>query len=276
MMPMAGKLWTEFETEYLKEHYVDTPSKEITIKLNRSPKAIRNKAITLGLHAVKRNHSFPKRIRTFSPSSELSYVIGAVMGDGSIIHERNRKRYFIDLRVNDFEFIQQFRDLLSCVLGRGVNIGTLDGSVKFRVQVSDKSLHCFLSKPFDELKPYIEVHPADFLRGFFDSEGSAWIVKRKNAEKKNVSKSGKVLIAERRSVEPVVKFCNTDLELLGYVRGLLIGLGIFPAPKFFKTKGNLGKDPKDCYSFHIYRKDSVKRFMEVVGSSIPRKRLILK
>jgi len=33
--------------------------------------------------------------------------------------------------------------------------------------------------------------------------------------------------------------------------------------------------PKKLYSLYIHRKESVRRFMAIVGSSIPRKRLML-
>ncbi|GAI33956.1 unnamed protein product, partial [marine sediment metagenome] len=38
-----------------------------------------------------------------------------------------------------------------------------------------KSLFMILKKPITELEDYIEAYPTDFLRGFFDADGSASI-----------------------------------------------------------------------------------------------------
>jgi len=211
-------------------------------------------------------------VKDYPYSSDLSYLIGAVLGDGYVYYYLQKKpkkspHFYVGLSAKDFEFISAVKLAIEHVVVKSIKINELrqhkstlwPNNKIFRILISNKSLFYLLKKPLDELKPYIEAFPRDFLRGFFDAEGSAWIVDRKT----NI----------RDYVEPVVKYCNTDKELMDYVRYLLVSLDIHPAPKMFVTKGNLCEDPKPCYNLHIYRLDSVRRFMDIIGSSIGRKML---
>jgi len=271
---MRKRRWTKEEEDFLRRYYATVPARNIGVLLGRSKKSVIHKARGLGLLAVSRPLSYPRKIKEYLPSPDLAYIIGAVKGDGWITLHRQKSgethyslAYIVGLVTKDYEFAEQFRKSICNVTGRMPKIMLLcqhrssanpNGEI-FRVVISDKSLFHLLSRPFEELKRYIEPYPTYFLRGFFDAEGSAWTVKRRN----------------RSSEEFVVKFCNTDKGLLEYVRELLIRLKIYPAPKMFGTMGNLGVNRKKCYNLVIYRKNSVKRFMEVVGSSISRKRLVI-
>jgi len=282
-----NRRWTEEEKTLLADTYEENTSETVAGYLNRTPKAVRNMASIMGVRALKRSHSFPREAREYFPSSDLAYLIGAIMGDG-YVHTYVQKKprvhvhRYIKLRVKDFEFAHRAKEAFSKVRGRTSKIYTVynhhttisAGTKMFIVQVEDKDLYNLLNQPLKELKPYIEAYPREFLRGFFDAEGSAWIIDRKN-KRKRVIHNGREHFVNRRSVEPVVSFGNTDKGLLEYVRELLTRLGIFPAPKLGKSKGNFGKNPKICYNLHIYRKASVERFMRLVGSSIPRKNLVV-
>lgn len=272
--------WTEKEINFLEVAYPKCSSHELAGFLNRSPKAIRVKASSLGLHVLERFYGSPKLVKQFSPSSQLAYLIGAVLGDGSVFHYG--KNYWVTVSATDYGFIYTVQQCFLTIINKLPKISRVDQKRIslhckkhiFRIQVANKSLFALLSKPLKELKPFIEAYRADFLRGFFDAEGSAWFVDRK-IKTKTVVKNGVTHYVNRHSREAVIKYCNTNKELLEYVRQLLLSLLVFPAPKMFVTKGNLCEDPKPCYNLHIYRKESVKRFMRLVGASIARKRLLL-
>lgn len=267
-MVRAMRGWIEEELSLLKDLYPEVDSEMLSVKLNRSPTAICSMASRLGVRAVKRKYGFLDSIEEYPFSPELSYLIGAIKGDGYICsyrqksHPRHSFHYYVSLTSVDFEFVSRVREVLGKIAGRLNKIQVLHqhqsslkaGNKIYRVMMSDKSLFSLLSHPFEELKPFIEAFPADFLRGFFDAEGSAWVNCRR---------------------EPVVKYCNNDLELIGYIRTLLEKLGISPALGTYSSVGNLSKTGDPCYFIHIYRKDSIRRFMSLVGSSIPRKRLML-
>jgi len=267
MVRMKRK-WSEKEEDFLRNSWAEVCSKEVARHLNRSAKAVRNKASRMGLHALKRCYGYPKPVKKYAPSSSLAYLIGVILGDGYVFIQRQPRKnrispaYCVRLRVKDFEFASQFRETVGKVVGRYPKVNVIyqhassvnPGARMFTSTICDKDLFYTVKQPLERLKFYIEAFPTDFVRGFFDSDGSAWINNRN---------------------EPVVSFCNTDKNLLKYVRELLVRLGIFPTPKTYKSVGNLGKSRKPCYFFHIHRKDSVRRFMRLIGSSIPRKRLVL-
>lgn len=271
--------WTSREILFLKATYPNSVSNQVAKSINRSPKAIRNKASALGLRALERCHSFPRPVKSFPLSCELAYLIGAILGDGNLCSYR--RRHYISLSAIDLDFVQEVRACISHVTGKFPKIYKVKQSSPisvyshlFRVQLSNKSLFVLLKKPLEDLKPFIEPYSTSFLKGFFDAEGSAWTVNRRKNIKKIVKTFG-IVYVNRCSQEAVVKYCNTDKVLLDYVRKLLCSLSIFPAPKMFITKGKLSENPKACYNLHIYRKASIKRFMNIVGTSISRKRLVL-
>lgn len=253
------KRWTEEEISQLKVLYPEMESGQLSRILNRSPKAIRNKASRLELKAIKRSHSFPASIEEYPPSPELSYLIGALLGDGSICHYVS---YRISLAATDIPFVRAVQVAFHKIVGRKPKIYKLKQheltisprKTIYRTGMSDKSLYHLLSKPFEALKPYIEKHSTEFLRGFFDAEGSAWI---------------------KKTGEPVIKYCNNNIELIDYVRRLLEKNEIYPSPGTYKSTGNLSKTGDPCYFIHICKKDSVERFMRLISSSIPRKRLMV-
>jgi intein-encoded DNA endonuclease-like protein len=99
-------------------------------------------------------------------------------------------------------------------------------------------------------------YPREFLRGFFDSEGSV------------ISTGNRIR----------VEACNYDREVLEFCRELLNGLGIHS--KIYKTKSKgqpvviRGKQyhyTADLFTLKIYRIESVYRYMREVGFTISRK-----
>ena len=221
------------------------------------------------------------------PSPDLSYIIGVVLGDGNLdgykqLHKGKysshlSSRYMIKLRVKDFEFVKAFQQAIEKVTGRSPKIWRMkDG--KYSVDVSCKPLFLLLKQGLSQLRQYIDLHPEGFIRGFFDSEGSAH--RRKPYIKRVVIKAKTYFVHDNNS-SVVIQFNNTNRELLDLVRYYLIKLGIFPAPKFYEQKpgsvvinGVPSKRIKTCYKLCIYRKESTKKFMSIIGTSISRKRLV--
>jgi hypothetical protein len=84
------RIWAE-EEENLRDSWVEVCSKEIASHLNRSPKAVRNKASGMGLHALKRCYTRPKSVKEYTPSPSLAYLIGAIKGDGCVFRYIRKK-----------------------------------------------------------------------------------------------------------------------------------------------------------------------------------------
>jgi intein-encoded DNA endonuclease-like protein len=72
-----------------------------------------------------------------------------------------------------------------------------------KVTVGSTLLALFLQKPLRQLAPFIEEHPASFIRGFFDAEGSALVT------------------VGRARLRVYVTASNSDLEILEYISALL-------------------------------------------------------
>jgi hypothetical protein len=254
-------IWTENDINILKENYPMMPSKEVSLLLRVSAKAVRNKASSLGVVATHRNWSFPHSIRTINPSQNLSYLIGAFKGDGSLC--RYRHQYQLSFGVKDLEFIEAVQKAIEGVTSKVPKIFRIrNGNFSlYKLVMSNKSLFTVLNQPLTDLKWIIEMYPMDFLKGFFDAEGTAV-----------------TSVRHRKSwswIDYRVSFYNTKKALLDLVRELLIRLDITPAPNYYVTVGNFGKKQKPCYVLSVYKKKSIARFMKLVGSSISRKRLLL-
>lgn len=254
-------VWTQNDIKILKENYPMMPSKEVSLLLRVSAKAVRNKASSLGVVATHRNWSFPRPTRTINPSQNLSYLIGAFKGDGSLC--RYRHHYQLSFGVKDLEFIEAVQKAIEGVTSKVPKIFRIrNGNFSlYKLVMSNKDLFTVLNQPLTDLKPIIERYPVDFLKGFFDAEGTAVTSVR---HKKSWS-----------WIDYRVSFYNTKKELLDLVRELLIRLSITPAPKNYVTIGNFGKTRQPCYVLSIYKKMSIARFMKLIVSSIPRKRLFV-
>lgn len=113
-----------------------------------------------------------------------------------------------------------------------------------------KALINFMKEPLDHHKPIIELYPADFLRAFFDGEGHVTEIQKK----------------ER--VYGCVAATNTNLEILEYVRELF--------QKIFSLHPTLANNDRKrkvcCHVVRLYQMDDIKRFHDLIGFSIERKK----
>lgn len=191
------------------------------------------------------------------PSEDLAWLIGVIVGDGSTWNKNYN--YVLILECKDLEFAMKFARCLEAVAECKTCFMIRNGY--YRVCGYSKTLYNLLKKPLDleKLKYYIEYNEETiraFLRGFFDSEGS-------------VDKRGYIYIF------------NTDLKLLLYIKELLTRLGIQTTrPHLSVKKGTTFYDKKrkktyyyykDVYKLYI-RVNSRRRFAELIGSTIQRKR----
>jgi len=197
-----------------------------------------------------------KRVN-LSPSPELAYIIGVYLGDASL-SQTARYQYRIRLKVVDRDFAESFENALKSIganprTGFEHNSGRTD---RWWIEVTNKELFMFLKGPKERLFEIARVYPREFLRGFFDSEGSA------------------IVYPNRVRVEA----SNYDLEVLELCKELLERLGIHS--KIYKTKRKgqtvviRGKEYQynsDLFTLRIYRQDSVYRYTVEVGFTIQRK-----
>ncbi|ALM75016.1 LAGLIDADG family homing endonuclease [Thermococcus barophilus] len=194
-----------------------------------------------------------------SASPELAYIIGVYFGDASL-SKRSNSIYRIRLKVVDKEFAEAFRDAL---IGIGLNpkLGfenDKNRSSRWYVEANSKSLYMFLNQPKEELFEVAKEYPREFLRGFFDSEGSViWYEPRKSL---------------------VISAFNYDFDILNFCKELLQDFGI--RSKIYLTKkrgmpivirGEQYYYNNNLYELRILRRKSVLKFYKEIKFTIFRK-----
>ncbi|ADT83871.1 homing endonuclease-like protein [Thermococcus barophilus MP] len=126
---------------------------------------------------------------------------------------------------------------------------------RWYVEASNKELFMFLNKSIDKLIETAGNYPADFLRGFFDSEGYP-------------------IIEAKNRFRVMVGVANSNLETIGAVKDMLAQLGISST---IRRSNLIGQEVVirgikytsnvDMYTLTVSRKADVKRFAELVGFS---------
>jgi|GEM_PF-2156018 len=201
------------------------------------------------------------KVPDLSPSPELSYILGVYYGDGSAY--RDGACYLIKLEAKDQDFVQEFGEQLSKIIeGRGEPYHVWRNKRGYYfTKVSNRLLWEFLKKrDFENHKVVIDRFPAEFLRGFFDSDGGA----HKGRNKMSIYAS------------------NTNKELLIYVRNLLLNLDIFSTILLCHKEGDtrpfrgrIVQSKKDCHQLVISGQRGFSNFYKHIGFSIRRKQSVL-
>ena len=183
---------------------------------------------------------------------ELAYVLGVMLGDGSL--KRHSRDYDIKLNTIDIEFAETFSSMLAKLLNRRVlrpkYIGRKRGrNYGWEIAYSSKAFYTwFKRQSLETLKQYIEYDKDTvkyFLRGLYDSEGNNYRCK-------------------------LISLCNSDLELLQYVQYLLKkyfnirATGLYLVTKagsIMIRNGRRYRRKVNVYTLEIYRRRDVQTFL---------------
>lgn len=182
------------------------------------------------------------RIPDLVSSAELAYVIGAWLGDG----DKNALRF----RVKDEDIALEFARCLARVLHKEkirVNLASSGYGRRdyFSISQRNKFLLSFLKD--NNYKDIVLAFPADFLRGFFDTEG--W-----------------VYIKNKLSNRVEIGCSNTNFEVMVLVSHCLDLLGID-----YRTHSRKPIGFQECYHITISKSEAVGLFRQKVGFSCKRK-----
>lgn len=199
-----------------------------------------------GKHYHLKEPRKPRYHPDLSPSPELSYLLGALVGDGCICEVN----YQITLGAIDKEFVEKTSSFLQKVMGRErpypIFIRERKGSWRklYIVNALSEEFYEYLKQGWSMHRDVIERCPEDFLMGLFDSEGGVYV----NGRQKDV------------------RLTNTNRELIFYTQELLKKLGI-SALIYEEIRNKY----RTCYHLLIRRYEDIIKFAKRVGFTIKRK-----
>jgi intein-encoded DNA endonuclease-like protein len=197
-------------------------------------------------------------LELLKPSEDLAYVIGMLLGDGSVWEVRRAyEDYRISLKAKDKEFVEESAIHVARVLRcRPPKVYFDARTDSYYFIISSRTLYELLKKPIDtkKLQKYIEHCRkciAACLRAFFDSEGS-------------VRDDGVITVG------------NTNYQLLKYVQHLLLGI-MAKGPDLVHRQGTIihiegrrHRRRRNVYCLYIKPRDVIK-FYRWIGFTIRRK-----
>jgi intein-encoded DNA endonuclease-like protein len=183
------------------------------------------------------------------PSGALAYLLGVLLGDGcTITYGRERRAC---LHAKDVEFVQEFCRCLNAI-GLHAKYWRSKRGLYVAHATSKLFVEWFNSLSLSDVEALIRGLEADFIRGFYDSEGN--------------------LYASERKRYVYIALYNTRLELMELVGNALRRLGFEAKMRSMKVQPK--GDPFTVYYIRLGGRQKVRDFIEKVKPSIPRKRLL--
>lgn len=229
----------------------------------------RNPYLTKNPEATQSNLCMPIDL---TPSPVLAYILGVIVGDGSVnVHNvkkpkyKGQRRNLIRLNVIHYEFAKSFFDALR-EIGLNPCIFIMDGATPNHHPQWHVGAHSFtfalfyqdLRQDLEMMKEFIEKCPngnEHFLRGFYESEGSYYIQVRRAKGRREWN--GKHLTMS-----------NTDTALIALVIGFLKDLGFHPR---LHAKAEKRPNRKPHYEISILTKEQA-AFIQLIKPCIKNKR----
>ncbi len=209
----------------------------------------------LNLNSPLGRYNFP------AVSPDLSYVIGAWLGDGTLAFRKSKQEYIIKLLVKDYEFANEWGKRLSHALQRSRPYKPVwdKANKRWCVKGYSKILYVILRETRRNLSIVEEIvsyYPAEAIRGFFDAEGSI------------------------TNNPPIIIACNTRLDIIRLFQRLLSKISI---------KSNISQRYRDLimecpktgkiylrntnviYCLKITHINEIMKYFNMVGFTIKRK-----
>lgn len=199
-------------------------------------------------------------------SPDLSYVIGAWLGDGTLAYRKSKQEYIIKLLVKDYDFAEEWGKRLSRALQRNRPYKPVwdKANKRWCVKGYSKVLYLLLfetRRNSSIIEEIVSSYPAEAIRGFFDAEGSVI------------------------NNPPTIIACNTRPDIIVLFKKLLSKISIEskisirhrkPVMKCPKTGKIYLRRTNTLYCLKITHIDEIIKYSNMVGFSIKRKQSRLK
>lgn len=195
-------VWSNYDLQYLKENYENMSKYEIANVLGKTPNAIQIKANRLGIKK-REKYTYNKNYFNVIDTSTKAYWLGFIYADGYITSNKKETKYSmgIELQKDDYKHLQQFnRDIEGNiqVYFRHRKGHIIEGSRKIKdcdiclIRIyNTKFVKDLMSHGLVKNKSLIKKEPIgvpdeyirDFIRGYFDGNGSITYSHNKNINK---------------------------------------------------------------------------------------------
>jgi intein-encoded DNA endonuclease-like protein len=192
-----------------------------------------------------------------TPSPELSYVLGVLKGDGYIINDTKQGHYSVVLETVSLEFAESFKYALQklgfnpCLRLRKSLNSPISKKLLWHVEAHSKLfINWYTGLNNVELSTIARMFPADFVRGFYESEGTYHY----GIDNRWKRLRGWIIPTKR------IQITNKTKELIMLVKKLLDSLGIPSSIYYVRQLG--------MYRLQISRQKAVDDFLNIVRPCI--------
>lgn len=173
--------WRDEEINRLINNYIF--DKDITSLIpNRTYPAILHKASRLGIRKRQNAADIKEKINNTKITSDVAYVVGALMGDGCFLKDINQ----IQFSVTSKEFVEEFKKRLKRITGIDYKIGKKTVTKKWEDKIYHPTFYtirCSRKGWFEYFKVLTKkpelllskniVILKSFIKGYIDAEGCA-------------------------------------------------------------------------------------------------------
>ena len=183
-----------------------------------------------------------------SPSQNLSYIIGVLLGGGWLYNYKNN--YFIGLDTIEYNFNKSFYKSLRAI---NLNPNIFKKGIKYWRTIASSKLfyQWFNNLNMKEIRKIVNFYPLDFIRGIYESEGCLGL---------NFDKSG-----NKRYL--IITIVSCEEETIDIMREFIERLGFAPKLNLRKPK----PPRKPIWALTLGRQKEIKEFMKIINPVIKNK-----
>lgn len=228
--------WTRKEIEFLRANIGRLTYVQIGSLIKRTYSSIQSKVRFLPFQKKVRKHSvnsdFFKKW-----SREMSYVLGFITADGNICHSGNA--HTLDISCDDRDVIEKIKATINYV-GPVHQKLRQNKKVSYSLRICDQTLFNDLRKLGITERKSLTVIPGvkaefivDFLRGFFDGDGTVYL--------RNTKYQSKLAVAFYTASKPMAEFIHSNLKKLlggGYAGNIQNRLTKYQKPFYSLSLGH--------------------------------------
>ena len=201
------KPWTNNEIEFLRSNIGKMTYKNMGEFINRSYSSIQSKIRYLPFQKKVKKHLVNSNFfKSWSP--EMSYVLGFIAADGNICH--SGRAHTLHIACDDRDVIEKIKKVLD-YSGPIYEKNRFNSKISYSLRICDQIIFNDLQKVgISERKSLTllpKVHKAfttDFLRGFFDGDGTVYL--------HNTKYPSKLRVIFYTASKPMAKFIHSNLK----------------------------------------------------------------